>query len=64
MKIRESIASVVTLIVVVLLAVVFCPAVSPAQGQKQPIVFALIEPLSGPFKDVGTEVAAYCRIWG
>jgi branched-chain amino acid transport system substrate-binding protein len=30
-----------------------------AQSQKQPIVFALIEPLSGPFKDVGTEVAAY-----
>ena len=51
MKIRETCASVATLAVVVLLAVIFCPAVSSAQDQKQPIVFAL--------KDVGTEVAAY-----
>jgi branched-chain amino acid transport system substrate-binding protein len=58
MKIRNSISG-VTLAVVLLLAFVLCSAPSPAQDQKQPIVFGLIEPLSGPFKDVGTEVAAY-----
>ena len=49
----------VTLAVVLLLAFVLCSVPGPAQDQKQPIVFALIEPLSGPFKDVGTEVGAY-----
>jgi len=49
----------IRLAVALLLAVFLCSAVSLAQDQKQPIVFALIEPLSGPFKDVGTEVAAY-----
>ena len=58
MKIRKSMSG-VTLAVVLLLAFVLCSAPSPAQDQKQPIVFGLIEPLSGPFKDVGTEVAAY-----
>jgi branched-chain amino acid transport system substrate-binding protein len=42
---------------VVVLAAVLCP--SGVQAQKEPIVFGLVEPLSGPFKDVGTEVAAF-----
>ena len=58
MKINKSMPG-VTLAVVLLLAFVLCSAPSLAQDQKQPIVFALIEPLSGPFKDVGTEVAAF-----
>ena len=58
MKIRKGMSG-VTLAMVLLLAFVLCSAPSPAQDQKQPIVFGLIEPLSGPFKDVGTEVAAY-----
>ncbi|MBN1101927.1 MAG: ABC transporter substrate-binding protein, partial [Deltaproteobacteria bacterium] len=36
-----------------------CPSGAEAQGKKEPIVFGLIEPLSGPFKDVGTEVVAF-----
>src|SRR5271157_5694563 len=58
MKIRKGMSG-VTLAVALLLAFVLCSAPSLAQDQKQPIVFALIEPLSGPFKDVGTEVAAF-----
>ena len=30
-----------------------------AQPAKKPVVFALIEPLSGPFKETGTETASY-----
>jgi branched-chain amino acid transport system substrate-binding protein len=44
--------------VALLLTVILC-AVGPAQATEEPIVFALLEPLSGPFKDVGTEVAAF-----
>ena len=58
MKTRKSMSG-VSMAVALLLALVLCSAPGLAQDQKQPIVFALIEPLSGPFKDVGTEVAAY-----
>jgi ABC-type branched-subunit amino acid transport system substrate-binding protein len=48
--------------IMLLLALVFIPGDSAAQTQKQqPIVFALIDPLSGPFKDVGTEFAFYAE---
>lgn len=57
MKIQKGVAG-VAICVVFVMAVLLCAA-GPAQAQKKPIVFALIEPLSGPFKDVGTEVAAY-----
>ena len=59
MKIRKSMSG-VSMVVVTSACVCLCALLeSLAQDQKQPIVFALIEPLSGPFKDVGTEVAAY-----
>lgn len=58
MKVRNDFAGIV-LIVLFLFSFFLCPVHGLAQTQKQPVVFALIEPLSGPFKDVGTEVSAY-----
>ena len=58
MKIQETVSG-VAFAVMVMLAIFLCPSGVLGQGQKQPIVFALIEPLSGPFKDVGTEVVAF-----
>ena len=43
------------LVFMVVMSFMFCPSGAQAQGQKDPIVFALIDPLSGPFKDVGME---------
>lgn len=57
MKMHKSIACPVIAITIIL-AVILGVAGS-ALAQKPPIVVALIEPLSGPFKDVGTEVAAF-----
>jgi branched-chain amino acid transport system substrate-binding protein len=57
MRVQKLIAG-IGLAVLWALFFVICPSVAVAQAQK-PVVFALIEPLSGPFKDVGTEVAAY-----
>lgn len=57
MRIHKLIAG-IGLLAVCLSFMVFCPDPASAQAQK-PLVFALIEPLSGPFKDVGTEVQAY-----
>jgi branched-chain amino acid transport system substrate-binding protein len=57
MRVQKLIAG-IGLAVLWALFFVICPSAAVAQAQK-PVVFALIEPLSGPFKDVGTEVAAY-----
>jgi branched-chain amino acid transport system substrate-binding protein len=57
MKISKGILGLALSVVVVF--AVSLGFVGPAHAQKGPIVFALIEPLSGPFKDVGTEVAAF-----
>jgi branched-chain amino acid transport system substrate-binding protein len=57
MKIYKGVVGVIIGIAFVM-ATLFCTA-GPAHAQKKPIVFALIEPLSGPFKDVGMEVAAF-----
>lgn len=37
------------------LSFVFCPFVTQAQGQKDPIIFAVLDPMSGPMKEVGVE---------
>ncbi|MBI5583015.1 MAG: ABC transporter substrate-binding protein [Deltaproteobacteria bacterium] len=58
MKIGKQIAG-GALVVWLLLSLMGFPVAVSAQAQKQPVVLALIEPLSGPFKDVGTEVAAF-----
>ena len=62
MKMHKSIACPVIAITIIL-AVILGVAGS-ALAQKPPIVVALIEPLSGPFKDVGTEVAAFSKTMG
>jgi branched-chain amino acid transport system substrate-binding protein len=61
MRIQRTIARGLLGVMLALALVVF-PGDSSAQPQKQqPIVFALIDPLSGPFKDVGTEFAAFAE---
>jgi branched-chain amino acid transport system substrate-binding protein len=49
--------SAVSLILVFAVAVSFAllPFSAKGQTQKEPVVFGIIDPLSGPFKDVGTE---------
>ena len=54
MKIQKGIRCAL-LVFMVITFVSFCPLGAQAQGQKEPVVFGLIDPLSGPFKDVGTE---------
>jgi branched-chain amino acid transport system substrate-binding protein len=56
MKIRKGVV-IAVIGVAFVLSTILCAA-GPARAEK-PIVFALVEPLSGPFKDSGLEVSAY-----
>jgi branched-chain amino acid transport system substrate-binding protein len=54
MKVKKSLLAVAVFFFVVSGSLIFCPGGAMAQ-QKEPIIFAQIDPFSGPFKDVGVE---------
>jgi branched-chain amino acid transport system substrate-binding protein len=54
MKIQKVILCAL-LVFVSIMFVSFCPPGAQAQGKKEPVIFGIIDPLSGPFKDAGIE---------